>query len=1715
MKKNLTSKNARLLSELEENSCMSNQTKITIENNVNLSNDTIKINTEIKSFMDDTGNELQFYLQDDKITNDTEKCQKASTYINWRGMDYVNLLLSEKENYNISCVVEKWNEKQKSFETSIAEKTNSTCSTTKFDYCAILNKNDKCNRPYEYNDLRVSTLLTYDKLSEDTYSTNKTQIIEDRQSSFHNITNFISDYYYRMYENDNSELNCGKWSMYIYKRGMQFVKMFASEFYDDERYINDSIRIWNDHSIQLETTVLEDTKNQCNMTKFIYQIREQQKSNNPYDLPWLLSKKNHNEPNETIDNTTELPDNLQPTIVTPNVLLDATTTNLSDNKKSINNNKNGTNASENTRATSVPSVTTDQNDPKTSTTISPIDSIHFNSLTPNDTMHSITNTISHTTSSSPFSETLTSLTSKTLPSHSTINNCTPTDTSSYGDMSSTATIEYPITAVKSFTNNIAPSSTITPPLTTASLPPESATSVNKIIPTNSTESPTIDSSSPEVEPSLTTITRTPTYSSTPPLLSPTPTITTLPSTNNPISPTNDMSIHPTNDVTHKTATSPLTHSSSPFLTNTIENSTTTIEPFTNKIASPETDLISPAINTTSLMSDIISPTPLLYSSDNTSILTTKAAFFPTTNNNLPSNQTDSIQLENQQNTHAPLKLAQQYLLENNTGNVSISPNATVSNSLLTPSSSNNPTDVMPTVTPTDNLLIPMVSGGIFIFGIIFLLVLLCKYTPIGSWLRNRKSKKKKARKKIKKITREPLLMDTNNIENEPINNENYSFLHHEKEIPLCDMSLKNRKDLKYKQVKKSKAHKGMYMENEKDLKYKQVKKSKAHKGMHMENEKDMKYEEMKKSKPHEGMYMENENKCIREVVEVSKKHENEFILGEKLNEDNPRNEIDEIELNVNKSRNKIKKEKLNKNILGKNTAHNVEYIMENTLSEEETNEIYVIKEKYECENEMKNLESKRSINDEVCNWNSWVDIHMTALLQCRKEEWKLNKTEFFNICLEEFEKDRENSNLKEMGNNFVMKIKGENSTVTMEKNSSILEKYKNEKWFINLKKEWKQEQEKYLKYLEEHEIKKMTEMGLNNFILGKKKNIWKIWIERQRELSYEYKKQKWFVKLLEEYEQEEIHENLKEENIEKERDNGIDNCEMKKNLERRILLDIHMMVLEECMKEEWEKEEGFYKTNIIKIRKYKNLDEETNILEKMEKERSLNVMSEKKKEEMEEWKKEKWFIELMLEWKNNEKKYMIETNEEILVKKNKERIIDVVLERKSNIWKKHCENICKKWKEEDNNEEWFTKLVNEYENEEKEYKSTIYKNSIEEKKEDVKTIERDESVTEFNKKGEEKMRKYERNSLEESFEENNSIINKKKLKWKTLIEIYMVILEECRKEEWLLNRGKFLETCLEEFKKEEKEKYPKIIENDLAMMRKEEEDISIIMIEKQKHLWKKWVERNKRMSEKWKKEEWFINLKKEWGTEQEKYEELTKESEIFEIETGKNPMLEKQKRIWKQWLKKQRMRFIEHSEEEWFNNLLVEYEKEEELKEGITKKDTKKTKEIHENIVELKQEGDEEIVKYKKKEKLIQKVLIEIHMTLLEECMKDEWQKEKEYFFKTMMEELKIQENLDEDVIILEIKKKRSRNAILDIEKVEIEKWKKKKWFIELILEMNNKEKTYIKDIYEDMIAKKNEDVIKNPMLEMQKIIWKKQCEDIHKRWLEKSNEGCFTTRIY
>ncbi|CRG96001.1 surface-associated interspersed protein (SURFIN) [Plasmodium gallinaceum] len=1668
----------RFLSQTDKTSCILDQKNGKVkENQGNSSNEIVKLNNEIQIFMNDTYNEVNFYLDDQEINNSTEKCEKSSTYINWKGMDYVNLILNKEKNYNISNLVDCWNDKQEFFKTHIHKEINSTCNFRTFDYCALLNKNNNCSSPYENNNLLKSTSLTYEQLNDNIYYDNKTDIINKRRSQFDELTHEISMYYFKMYEKHNSDLNCGKWSMYIYKRGKQFVNMMTNEINSDEPYVQNYVNVWNSFSQNLQQYTLEQTKSRCNMTALLHKIIERENSTNPYDLSWINLDNNHIGSNKTLNVAISIQHNSNSTNGTLNISYDIATTH------SIDNTTHTTSIEPLTSGTTF--FTTEHQPAPTKNTIKPNENSTI-SFSVNKSS-SNTNTSSTTIASLSTDDTISPLTDETI--HSPISISTPKNNSEFPTSSSSFEIVHS-------SNNTTPSTINTiSPITVPSPSPKNGSSLS------TTSTAIIDSASSNIA----------THSLTQPSIN-----RNEPSANNSTS-SNDTTTHsPTIIEPFKNSTiASLTNITSPTIGSPssseivsspkVKSSTTTNSSFSSNIGSPTpyshiiraapsaNDSISPLIsnttnstnnikfprnNTRSLaapknISTTLSSEPLLSSFINTSLKPITKS--PTTNSGIPSLGINNPITQNPQNTSSSFILAKQILPLNITQNSTLgnNANANLSNLIvpkndIKPTKSDNPINDTPEITPTGNVLI-IVPIGIFILGIIFLLILLCKYTFIGSWFRKRKSKKKKIRKNMKEISKEPLLMSLNDMESEPIYSGKYSLSNHEKQMPLCEISFESERNLKYRQMKTSK---------------------------------------------------ECGDKRVYEAVEEVSKYKNELpIKEEKLKEDDSKNEIEEDELNKNKSRSKIRKEKFIKSGLKKNAVHVVGYVRENTLNEEEKNEINVKSEKSTYENEMKNSENKMPIKSQVYNWNTWVNIHIIALLEYKKKEWELIKNEFLKICIEEFEKDEKNTYPKEVRNNLLKKREEENSIVVRKKYSSILDKWKKEEWFINLKKEWKKEEEKHLEYLEEQEIEKVEVEGISNLMLDKKKKAWRKWIEKQRERSNEYKKQEWFKKLLEEYEKEGISKNIIEEKIEKisvkKKEKVIDNetykYEMKKNLTKEMLIDIHMMVLEECTKEELEREKDeCFKTNIQELGTQRNL-EEVNILEKIWEERSWNSILEKKKQDIEKWKREKWFVELMLEWKDNEQKYIEELNKKMLEEKNEERKTNIALERQYIIWKKHWEDMRKKWIENDNKEEWFTKLVDEIENKEKEYINEISINNIEKKRESEKPREGGESIIEINGKVKEEIKKFEKTQLEDEDEKVNSIIRKKKLKWKTIIEIHMIILEECKKDEWLFNRGKFLEACLEEFKKEDKEKHSKIIENDLDIMMKGEEDISAIMVQKQNHLWKKWIERNKSMLEKWKKEEWFINLKKEWEKEQEKYEEVEKESEIIKIEVGKNSMLEKQEKIWKQWLKKQRMWFLEHSSEKWFDDLLDEYKKEKEYMKELTKGDVRKIKKINQNIEELEQDISNEMEKSRKKKKLIQKVLIEIHMMVLEECKKEEMEKEKEGFFNTIMKELKIQENLDKEANILEkIGKERSFNSILEKKEEDIKKWRKEKWFVELMLEMKNKEKKYMKEISEEILAKKNEGKIKNSMLVSQKFIWKKHWEDINKKWIEKENKELF-----
>lgn len=164
-------------------------------------------------------------------------------------------------------------------------------------------------------------------------------------------------------------------------------------------------------------------------------------------------------------------------------------------------------------------------------------------------------------------------------------------------------------------------------------------------------------------------------------------------------------------------------------------------------------------------------------------------------------------------------------------------------------------------------------------------------------------------------------------------------------------------------------------------------------------------------------------------------------------------------------------------------------------------------------------------------------------------------------------------------------------------------------------------------------------------------------------------------------------------------------------------------------------------------------------------------------------------------------------------------------------------------------------------------------------------------------------------------------LKKEKWMWKTILEIEMKVVENCKKEEWEESKGDFLEICLDEFIKKENE-YNKI--HNKVIIEKS-------VLENQNMLWNKWIERHRYMLEKWKKEEWFYNLKNEWINEIENYEKKESDIEIIlpSEKKTRNISLEKQKIIWRRWV----ARYVQHIDddiiEEWFKKMMAEYEKEE------------------------------------------------------------------------------------------------------------------------------------------------------------------------------------------
>ncbi|SBT00273.1 STP1 protein [Plasmodium malariae] len=242
----------------------------------------------------------------------------------------------------------------------------------------------------------------------------------------------------------------------------------------------------------------------------------------------------------------------------------------------------------------------------------------------------------------------------------------------------------------------------------------------------------------------------------------------------------------------------------------------------------------------------------------------------------------------------------------------------------------------------------------------------------------------------------------------------------------------------------------------------------------------------------------------------------------------------------------------------------------------------------------------------------------------------------------------------------------------------------------------------------------------------------------------------------------------------------------------------------------------------------------------------------------------------------------------------------------------------------------------------------------------------------------------------------------KKDRSKTIIEVHMEVLEEFRNEEWENNKEEFLKICIDEFAKKNYKIYTNLIDYDLVT-----ENIECINDNTKKNiLWNKWVERHKNISEKLKKDDWFINLKNEWKKEQAYIKIFVELKKNHTNETQKVPFLEIEKDLWKHWISKKGIIIEQYLEQHWIKELEMDLNN---MSDECVKEDTKNYVTLR-NIEELQhQENYEELYKYIKK-KLLTKLCILALMTMLEEYKKEVNFENKESYLDSCINEWKTEE---------------------------------------------------------------------------------------------------------
>ncbi|SBT73324.1 hypothetical protein POWCR01_000103600, partial [Plasmodium ovale] len=159
--------------------------------------------------------------------------------------------------------------------------------------------------------------------------------------------------------------------------------------------------------------------------------------------------------------------------------------------------------------------------------------------------------------------------------------------------------------------------------------------------------------------------------------------------------------------------------------------------------------------------------------------------------------------------------------------------------------------------------------------------------------------------------------------------------------------------------------------------------------------------------------------------------------------------------------------------------------------------------------------------------------------------------------------------------------------------------------------------------------------------------------------------------------------------------------------------------------------------------------------------------------------------------------------------------------------------------------------------------------------------------------------------------------------------------------------------------------------------------------------------------EQWKKEDWFQNLKNEWKNEEHMYKEKNDKLQENILNEEEKHSIVSQKDIWRKWISKQANLIDIFNKEDWFKSMVYAQDKE---------KDNYHINEYNNVTVttETQLKNEKPNHEYSRSKGIIQKFMVQIHMMVLEECIKEEIIKQKELCIDNFIEDIHTQNNYDE-----------------------------------------------------------------------------------------------------